>query len=175
MGFNLLNELKSIVHGAPHAAMTALKDIPLVSDAVQEAQHGIYTPGPDLVHAQEWQPKAGQQIYSHGQVHTVGGASHAMKQFKPMAFRPISSQLNVQSQHSPANLGVPYGVQPQIGNNQPVYRGGPKFNSFNPGAIPMQQSLQVSQPQTSAFNSPQDNYYRPNYNPQLNDNQQLWQ
>lgn len=79
---------------------------------------------------------------------------------------PQHNNLQVQSQHSPANLGVPYSPY----NDSGLGQGG----AYNPGFTPLQGStLKLGQnPQFGAFSNPQTSYLQ--VNPQNNQRQQYW-
>jgi hypothetical protein len=79
------------------------------------------------------------------------------------------SQLQVQRQHSPANLGVPYGQNP---TGEVLNQGG----QYNPGFTPLQNSGfgPGGNPQIGAFQDQPGQLNAPQYNPQDNQRQQYW-
>lgn len=88
------------------------------------------------------------------------------RQQLPMAQHqaPVQQPLQVQPQHAPANLGVPYSPNADSGLGQ----GG----AFNPGFTPLQNSGFGAQgtPQIGAFNQPTQQVF----DPQNNRRQQYW-
>lgn len=83
------------------------------------------------------------------------------------------NQLQVQLQHSPANLGIPTGNQVQMGQLRQM----PQLGDFNPGYTPLQNSSfgPGGNPQIGAFQDQPGQLSGPRFNPQDNPYQQYWQ